>query len=208
MARIRATLEPHFVLNTLNTIAGLVTEDPQHARRLLATLGDLLRETMSGADRAYRAVRDEVAWLRGFAQILESRHHGRLAFRWQVDPQTEDCRIPTLPLQPVVENAVWHGALGRPNGGNVTVHIRCSGNPLTCAIEDDGPGFSAGGPRTGAGGLQLVRRRIALEGGGASLDVSSKPGAHRGPHRAATETRMTPMSALVVEMSGRRETTW
>jgi signal transduction histidine kinase len=176
LARIRSALEPHFVLNTLNTIAGLVTEEPHEARALIATLGDLLRAAMQGSARAHHAVRDEVRWLQGFAQILTSRHAGRLDFAWDVDPSLEHCLLPVLLLQPLLENAVHHGALRRAAPGNVAVRIADGGpDRVRCVVQDDGPGF-APAPRPGARGLELVRRRLAVESAVATLRIESRPG--------------------------------
>jgi anti-sigma regulatory factor (Ser/Thr protein kinase) len=177
LARIRSALEPHFVLNTLNAIAGLVTEEPTEARALIATLGDLLRGAVQESRR--HTVREEVAWLRGFARILEARHVGRLAFEWHIDRSAEDWIVPTLLLQPLLENAVQHGALRRPGGGRVVLHVGAEGARLRCVVEDDGPGFEPGGGRAGGRGLELVRRRVALESAGASVRVTSEPGATR-----------------------------
>ncbi|WP_437675820.1 sensor histidine kinase [Sorangium sp. So ce131] len=179
LARIRAALEPHFVLNTLNTIAGLVTEEPREARDLIATLGDLLRDAMPESRRHHHTVREEVSWLRGFARILESRHLGRLVFEWDVDRSAEDYVVPALLLQPLLENAVHHGALRRPGRGRVALRIAHDADRLRCIVEDDGPGFDPGSARPGGRGLDLVRRRITLESADASLRVDARPGRTR-----------------------------
>jgi signal transduction histidine kinase len=173
LARIRAALEPHFVLNTLNTIAGLVTDEPRKARNLIGTLGDLLRDTMQEAGRNRHTVREEVRWLRGFAQILAARHHGRLTFEWSVDGSMEDCFLPMLLLQPLLENAVQHGALRREEGGRVALRIGADAGRLRCTVEDDGPGFDPAGARPEGRGMELVRRRLALESPDASLEIHS-----------------------------------
>ncbi|WP_437756228.1 sensor histidine kinase [Sorangium sp. So ce1389] len=179
LAHIRAALEPHFVLNTLNTIAGLVTEEPTEARNLIATLGDLLRDIMQGSRRSHHTVREEVSWLRGFARILESRHFGRLAFEWDVDASVEDCVLPVLLLQPLLENAVYHGALRRGERGRVVLQITGEAGHLRCAVEDEGPGFDLAAAPPEGRGLALVRRRVALESADASLRIDSKPGRTR-----------------------------
>jgi signal transduction histidine kinase len=176
VARLRAHLEPHFLLNTLNAIAGLVTEDPREARRLVACLGDLLRDAVQETSELQRLDR-QIAWLRRYAQILESRHRGALQFRWEVAPDCEDAVLPRLLLQPLVENAVKHGALRRRDGGGEVV-VRASRTPdgvLTCVVEDNGPGMPDAEVRAGAFGLQAVRRRLALESPGASLRLESSP---------------------------------
>jgi LytS/YehU family sensor histidine kinase len=174
LSRLRAHLEPHFLLNTLNAIAGLVTEDPREARRLLSCLGDLLREAMQGRSEVQR-LDEQVEWLRRYAQILEARHRGMLRFTWQVDPATEGVLLPRLLLQPLVENAVKHGALLRDDGAG-EVSLRTSlrdGGTLVCVIEDNGPGLAGVDVREGAFGLEAVRRRLELEVVGGSLVLES-----------------------------------
>ena len=179
LARLRAALEPHFVLNTLNAIAGLVTSSPREARTLIGTLGDLLRTTMQESRRPHHAVHEEVGWLRDFARILTARHRDRLVFEWEVDPSVEAWLLPVLLLQPLLENAVQHGALRRDTPGRVRVSIAGDGRGLRCAVEDDGPGFGAEAARPEGRGLELVRRRVALESDEASLQVASAPGRTR-----------------------------
>lgn len=165
LARLRGHLEPHFILNTLNAIAGLVTEDPREARRLIAALGDLLRDALRDGDEV-QTLEQEEAWLRRYAEILESRHKGALGFRWQIDPSVRSVPVPRLLLQPLVENAVKHGALRRRGGGVVTIRAeRPEDRPdvVACTIEDDGPGFADGPIRQGAVGLSVVRRRLQLK---------------------------------------------
>src|SRR5262249_10786134 len=78
LAQLRSHLEPHFLLNTLNAVSGLVTEDPRQARRLLGNLGDLLRDSMR-PDTEMETIDEQIEWLRRYAQILETRHAGQLA---------------------------------------------------------------------------------------------------------------------------------
>jgi LytS/YehU family sensor histidine kinase len=174
VARLRAHLEPHFLLNTLNAIAGLVTEEPREARHLLVCLGDLLRDAVEEQDDL-QPLEKQVAWLRRYAEILETRHRGDLRFEWDV---ARDCGaelMPRLLLQPLIENAVQHGALQRTDGAGV-VSVRASrtaDGTLVCAVEDNGPGMPDSDVRVGAFGLRAVRRRIALEVPGASLRLES-----------------------------------
>jgi len=173
LARLRSQLEPHFLLNTLNAIAGLVTEDPREARRLIACLGDLLRDSLSDADEL-QPLEDEVAWLRRYAQILESRHAGTLCFNWEIEPAVKRVLVPRLLLQPLVENAVKHGALRRRGGGIVTVRAAMGeARRLICTVEDNGPGLPDAEPRQGAFGLRSVRRRLELKFPDAQLRMES-----------------------------------
>lgn len=180
LARLRAHLEPHFLLNTLNAIAGLVTEDPDKACRLLGTLGDLLRDSV-GPDGDMQTLDEQIVWLRRYALILEERYAGHLAFRWEVDATTRGALLPWLLLQPLVENAVKHGALMRAEGGEITVRTeRVEGPRLVCTIEDNGPGLPSGETRPGAFGLVSVRLRLALRyPGAAALRLESSPAGTR-----------------------------
>lgn len=173
LARLRAHLEPHFLLNTLNAIAGLVTDDPRAARRLLAALGDLLRDATR--DGEMQAVGAEVEWLRRYAAILEARYDGSIAFKWEIDPRASGVEVPRLLLQPLVENAVKHGALARGEGGEVVVSVELDGDDsvLRCTISDNGPGIADAPARSGAFGLDAVRRRLSLKDPRASLAIDS-----------------------------------
>jgi signal transduction histidine kinase len=173
LARLRAHLEPHFLLNTLNAIAGLVTEDPRAARRLLAALGDLLRDATR--EDEMQAMGAEVDWLRRYAAILEVRYDGAIAFRWDIDPRTCNIHVPRLLLQPLVENAVKHGALARGDGGEVVVSVHLEADILRCTIADNGPGMGKGPARSGAFGLDAVRKRLSLKGARATLVIDSSP---------------------------------
>ena len=172
LARLRGHLEPHFLLNTLNAIAGLVTEDPREARRLLAALGDLLRDALRDGDEM-QSLEEEEAWLRRYAEILESRHKGSLSFLWEIDAEVRTVRVPRLLLQPLVENAVKHGALRRRGGGQVIVRAARAGENIVCTVLDDGPGFAEGPVRQGAVGLAVVRRRLELKFARAAMRIES-----------------------------------
>ncbi|MFL5309528.1 MAG: sensor histidine kinase [Myxococcales bacterium] len=180
LARLRSHLEPHFLLNTLNAIAGLVAEDPREARRLLGALGDLLRDAVT-PDGEMQTLGEQIEWLRRYAHILEVRHAGDLAFRWEVGGGTRRALLPRLLLQPLVENAVKHGALMRQGGGEITVRTELGeGQKLICIVEDNGPGVSERATRPGAFGLLSVRRRLALRySDTATLRLESSPAGTR-----------------------------
>ncbi len=170
LARLRAHLQPHFLLNTLNTVSGLVSQDPEEARRLVGALGDLLRDSVEEGDEM-QTLEAEVSWLRRYAQILETRHRGALTFRWEIGDATRAVKVPRLLLQPLLENAVKHGALRRRGGGEVIVTTRideASEPRVRCVVEDNGPGPGDRGARPGAMGIQLVTRRLAARYAGAA----------------------------------------
>ncbi|HEX4622786.1 MAG TPA: histidine kinase [Myxococcaceae bacterium] len=162
LARLRSQLEPHFLLNSLNAVAGLVGEQPREARKLLAALGDLLRDALKTGPEL-EPLGEQIDWLRRYAEVLEARHAGHLVFNWDVEEASRQVRLPSLLLQPLVENAVKHGALKRSGGGKVTVRAQVGSSTLTCTVEDNGPGIPKEPTRPGAFGIESVRRRLALE---------------------------------------------
>ncbi len=169
LARLRAHLQPHFLLNTLNTVAGLVSEDPDEARRLLGALGDLLGDSLETSDEM-QTLDAEVRWLRRYAEILETRHRGVLTFRWDIADGTRGVKVPRLLLQPLLENAVKHGALRRRGGGEVsiTTELGDGDRRIRCVVEDNGPGPASREKRPGAMGIELVTRRLAIRYAGAA----------------------------------------
>lgn len=172
LERLRSHLHPHFLLNTLNAVAGLLTADPRQARQLLIALGDLLRDALEDQD-GLRPLADEVAWLQRYAQIFEIRHGGAIHFAWEISPDTTSAMLPRLLLQPLLENAIEHGALRRP-GGSVKLSSERRGNDVIIAISDDGPGMPPEGSASKTGlGLRLVRDRLQLAHPRATMAIDS-----------------------------------
>lgn len=181
LRRLRACLAPHFVRNALNVIAGLVTADPEEARRLLGRLGELLAELSS--EEESHTIGREVAWLKAYGALLEARHPESLSFRFELDPAAEGALVPRLLLQPLVENAVLHGALSQEGGGEVRVRVdvvddEWASPRIRCVVEDDGPGMR-GAPRKGGLGVRLVQERLAACAAGGRLVFDSSGGGTR-----------------------------
>jgi hypothetical protein len=172
LARLRSHLEPHFILNTLNLIAGLTGQDPEEARRLIGCLGELLADAVEDGS-ADITVEGELAWLRRYADILEARHPGLVRFRFDLAAEARQRTLPRLLLQPLVENAAKHGVLGTAAGGLIVVQaaIDAATSDLVCVVADDGKGVLPRAPREGAFGLLSVRRRLALERPGATFEL-------------------------------------
>jgi hypothetical protein len=184
LAALRAQLQPHFLFNTLNAISALLHDEPDVADRMLTRLADLLREVLDPPPGDEHALADELAVLDRYLEIAALRFGPRLTLEVSVAPEARTGLVPWLVLQPLVENALEHGA-GRRRGG---VHVRITAVRLTDAagaerlaleVCDDGPGPRAGGgeARRGHGiGLENTRRRLAqLHGDGASLSLAALP---------------------------------
>jgi signal transduction histidine kinase len=170
LAQLRSSLQPHFLLNTLHAIAALTVDEPLVARRLLASLGELLRDALESSPEL-RPLSTDLAWLRRYAEILEIRHGGAVRFEWDVAPEAAALCLPKLLLQPLVENAVKHGALRRAEGGVVALGARCTATALELVVADNGPGMAPGAPD--GLGLRIVRDRLRLAHPGATLAIDS-----------------------------------
>jgi sensor histidine kinase YesM len=157
--RLRSQLEPHFLLNTLNLISGLVTQKPERARDVLVTFGELLQDALIEHEDLH-TVAQEVQWLKRYVDILEARHGDFLKVEWNVERSTHDALLPRLLLQPLLENAIQHGALCKNGSGAVRVQIERANESIQCSVIDNGPGI--GDQRPKAIGLENVRGRIRV----------------------------------------------
>ena len=142
LAALQARINPHFFFNTLNTIGALVEEDARTAEELLETFAHLFRYAFHAADAAPVALRDEIAFTRGYLRIEQARFGDRLRVAWDVAPDSLRVRVPGLILQPLVENAVGHGLAPRARGGRIEVSTALDNGALRIDVVDDGVGLS------------------------------------------------------------------
>jgi two-component sensor histidine kinase len=174
---LRAQIHPHFLFNTLNTIAALIADQPEAAEETTTRLADVFRYTLRASDREHSRFGDELDFLRAVLSIERRRFGDRLRVVEAIEPGLESLLVPSLLLQPLVENAVRHGVSSRLQGGTVTLGARRDGDRLLVTIEDDGPGFEAAAPSRGAGfGLHSVRERLRVAGPPHDLVIESPPG--------------------------------
>jgi signal transduction histidine kinase len=188
LASLRARLQPHFLFNTLQSIALLIPREPDVARRMTVCLGDLLRAAFARGDGQEVALRDELALVRAYLEIEAQRFRDRLTVRWAADAAPAHALVPDLLLQPLVENALRHGLWPRPGRGALTVRAAVgrsaeaaagSGAHLVLEVEDDGAGLPPGwidGERDGVGLGATRARLLALYGPDAWLRVDRAPG--------------------------------
>ncbi|MEP7001672.1 MAG: histidine kinase [bacterium] len=141
---LQAQLRPHFLFNTLNTIAELVHRDPEGADRMITRLGALLRRSFDTLGDQEVALRTELEFLRDYSEIVCARFAGRIRITTTIDPEALGALVPSLILQPLVENAVRHGLEPRADGGSVEVVARRRLDLLELEVRDDGLGFAAG----------------------------------------------------------------
>lgn len=172
---LRARLHPHFLFNSLNALAGLIEEDPPRAVLALEQLSALLRRGLeAGTDRKAQ-LSDELDAVRDYFSIAELRFGERLRWWIEVSPDVLGARVPSLLLQPLVENAIKYAVAPRRGGASVFVTARDRGGKLHLEVRDDGPG-TAGQVGTNLGHRTLLER-LALEyGERASVTAGPLPG--------------------------------
>jgi signal transduction histidine kinase len=175
MAALQARMQPHFLFNALNTIAALVRTDPVAAEATVEDLSEILRASLKHGASAVRPFRDELALVRAYVGVEQRRFGERLAVRWEIASDVLDVAVPTLSLQPLVENAIKHGIASRMDGGAVTVQALRADDSIEITVTDEGDGFAAGW--TDGTGLGNLRQRLAsLYDGRAALATASGPG--------------------------------
>ena len=158
---LQAEMEPHFLFNTLNAAAALLTRDREQAANTVFTLADLLRSSHELGQQTSIPVSSEVAFLESYLTLQKVRFPDRLTSRIIVDPEAWDIPVPSLILQPLVENAILHGVIDRPRGGTVTVSVDRHGDLLRLEVRDDGSGAEAHELTNGRGlGLANTRSRL------------------------------------------------
>ena len=176
---LQRQLQPHFLFNTLNTISALMHRDVEAADTMLAQLGDLLRLSFETVDVQEVSLAQELDFLRKYVAIEQVRFQERLRVTFEVAPEAEECLVPNLLLQPLVENAIRHGIGPRVEPGHVMVRAARGGVTLELEVRDDGVGMPEAGLadlRHGVG-LSNTRARLAhLYRGRHQFTVSRPPG--------------------------------
>lgn len=176
LAALRMQINPHFLFNTLHAVSSFIDEDPPVAQRIIARLSKLLRYALDNTDVQEVPLREELQFLRDYLDIQRLRFEGQLETAVEVPSELHEALVPSLILQPLVENAVKHGA-GQTDGiGRVVVRARREGKHLLLSVHDNGPGFdpsSVNGSDNNRGvGLRNTRERLEnLYGSEANLSL-------------------------------------
>lgn len=160
---LRLQLEPHFLFNTLNAISSEVEENPGLAREMIEDLAVLLRRSLDYKDSAEITLEQEMALLDHYLAIQKVRFGERIRIEIDVDPETLATPVPSLLLQPVVENAIRHGIEGRLSGGRISVSAHRSGDEVEIRVVDDGVGLSPDWDIRASGSIGVRATRERLE---------------------------------------------
>jgi two-component system sensor histidine kinase AlgZ len=157
---LQARIRPHFLFNSLNAVLALIRRDPKRAERALEDLADLFRTLMADA-RQFVRLADEIELLERYADIEQLRLGDRLHIRWELEGSPSDALLPPMVLQPLLENAVYHGVEPGTGPGEVLVRVERRGDRVYAAIEN--PHLEAGNQRAGNRmALDNIRERLAL----------------------------------------------
>jgi LytS/YehU family sensor histidine kinase len=176
LASIESRVQPHFLFNTLNSIASLVHDDPAGAERMTGQLAALLRSSLDSTAMPLVTLDDELRVVRAYLEIERVRFGDRLRYQIDVDEASRSAKVPRLAVQTIVENSVKYAVSPRREGGRITVRAAATNGHVRVSIADDGPGFDRSAAPAGHG-LALVRERLAMTlGERASLRVESRAG--------------------------------
>ena len=177
---LRSQVQPHFILNVLHALLGMVRRDPARAEAALERLGELLRfgSEVHQDGRDWVPLSREWDFVTSYLELERVRLGNRLAVATAADEDALEVAVPPFALQPLVENAIVHGVAPRAAGGRIEVSARRADGRLRLCVRDDGPGASeeqiAASPRTG---LRLLRERLsALYAGRARMRFETPPG--------------------------------
>jgi two-component system LytT family sensor kinase len=179
---LQRQINPHFLFNTLNSIASLVRMKPELAREMIVKLANILRALLKDHD-TYVPLSEELKFTDDYLDIEVVRFgEGKLKVEKQIDPRTLAVLVPSILLQPLIENSIKHGLEPRIHGGTVTLRSRLEGDRVRIEVADDGVGMgnrpASALSRSGAGiGMKNVRERLeVLYGNQAHFSVVSTPG--------------------------------
>jgi two-component system, LytTR family, sensor kinase len=172
---LQSQLRPHFLFNTLTTIAEQVYSDPSGADTMITRLSRLLRSSFVDPEVQEVTLRQELELLQNYLDIARVRFRERLTIDLDVHPNALDAFVPRFLLQPLAENALHHGIEPMESGGRLEIRVRVHQDAMTLELQDDGVGLSPSAKRTGTG-LRNTRQRLThLYGDAGHLEIMSRP---------------------------------
>jgi len=180
---LQRQINPHFLFNTLNSVAALVRTQPEAARRITIKLANILRALLKEQHDSYVPLREELKFTDDYLDIEVVRFGAdKLRVEKEIDPRTLEVLVPSILLQPLIENSIKHGLEPRIHGGTVTLRSRLEGDRIAIEVADDGVGINTRSHSSlrgsGAGiGMKNVQERLeVLYGNQARFNVVSNPG--------------------------------
>lgn len=177
LQNLHAQLQPHFLFNSLNTISSVMYEDVSRADRMMSSLSELLRASLRASQTQQHPLAEELSVLDRYLELMRARFGDRLVVDVDVEEGIEAALVPAMVLQPVVENAMQHGAPPPPTAARIGVRARREGARLVLEVRDNGPGLGGAAPLGRGVGLTVTADRLrALYGDAQSLEFEEAPG--------------------------------
>jgi two-component system, LytTR family, sensor kinase len=181
MEALQSQINPHFLFNTLNSVSSLVRRDPDSAREMIVKLSNILRRLLRKGGDSFVLLRDEVEFLDDYLDIEVVRFgREKLKVFKELEPASLDLMVPSMILQPLVENAIKHGLADKLEGGSIFIRSRSADGRIVIEVEDDGVGMPASGTSassgTGIGMVNVSERLQVVYGDAAEISVESQPG--------------------------------
>lgn len=176
LQNLKTQLQPHFLFNTLHAISVLMQENVPAANRMLVRLSELLRMTLENAGAQEVTLKQEMEFTQRYLDIEQTRFQDRLSVKIEIDPATLDALVPSLLLQPLVENALRHGIARRAGAGLLEIRAQREGDKLRLHAHDNGPGLQtdANGSMVKGVGLSNTRARLdQLYGSAHSFEIGN-----------------------------------
>ena len=172
LSSLESRIHPHFLFNTLNSIAALIPRDPQLAEDTVGKLASLLRFSLNANQSGLAPLSQELKIVRDYLEIEKTRFGPRLRYEITIPEALQDANVPPLALQSLVENAVKHVVSERSQGATIHIHGSEESGRILLEVSDDGPGFSLDSitPEHGLG--NLIARLDLLFGGAGQLEVA------------------------------------
>jgi two-component system LytT family sensor kinase len=178
LAALSSQINPHFLFNTLNSVSSLIRTQPDEARAVVYRLSNILRRLLRKQE-GFCPLRDELTFIEDYLSIEMVRFGDKLRFEKSISPETLDMLVPTMLLQPLVENSIRHGLSGKLEGGTIRIRSEVSGGRIRLAVEDDGVGIPEARLATlleqGIGVSNVNERLKVLFGTGYRMYVDSRP---------------------------------
>ena len=160
---LKTQLHPHFLFNTLNAVSSLVASRPKAAQTTIAQLSDLLRLSLKDNRTQEIPLKDELDFLRKYVQIQQTLLQERLAVEWNIQPDALDALVPSLILQPLIENSIRHGIAPKEAGGCIRISAERQNGMLALNLTDNGLGLSAGENSKSGNGIGLTNTQTRLQ---------------------------------------------
>jgi LytS/YehU family sensor histidine kinase len=171
MKALRAQMNPHFIFNCMNSINRMILGgENEDASKYLSKFSKLIRLTLENSEKSMISLEDELALVEAYIQLESIRFKGKINYKIDVDSTVDptSTNLPSMVLQPFIENSIWHGLMHKSEPGNILIQVRMEEELLKCTIEDDGvgremaPKFSYESQKGRSMGLKITEERLRL----------------------------------------------